>query len=361
MLKRRLFEEWKRGVGIGDQAVSPELMGNDRAFWDTIVYGAGEESDATGKGRARRIGCCRASGFSGRGAHIIARCPHCAWGRRKCRRRAGPAYHEAGGSCGGSGEKCGSRGGAGQPVNLEPIKDMTPDWEWSPALYRVKHGKLVSSLEPCCKEKGPLVSLLLPERVCPICVIQHLAGDRENIKLIEGQKPYLDAGALSSLILTAHNQEMHALNGNINFSVIHDTARADVMAAALTRPTRGVRHRHAIQVETERRLRVAQEEVPMLVYTSNVANGVGLVSAPPTRHQLFWFYGSLAQPESAGEASNQASGCGEPSIRSPAPSILKTTGTTVPPPPSASSVWGDTYVTGMAGNRTRRNARQPLA
>ncbi|CAB3228065.1 unnamed protein product [Arctia plantaginis] len=46
MLKRRLFEEWKRGVGIGDQAVSPELMGNDRAFWDTIVYSAGEESDA---------------------------------------------------------------------------------------------------------------------------------------------------------------------------------------------------------------------------------------------------------------------------------------------------------------------------
>ncbi|CAB3245570.1 unnamed protein product [Arctia plantaginis] len=46
MLKRRLYEEWKRGVGISDQAVSPELMGNDRAFWDTIVYGAGEESDS---------------------------------------------------------------------------------------------------------------------------------------------------------------------------------------------------------------------------------------------------------------------------------------------------------------------------
>ncbi|CAB3228064.1 unnamed protein product [Arctia plantaginis] len=188
----------------------------------------------------------------------------------------------------------------------------------------------------------PLVSLLLPERVCPICVIQHLAGDRENVKLLEGQKPYLDAEALTSLVLTgsngaleamaaAHNQEMHALNGNINFSVVHDTARADVMAAALTRATRGVRHRHAIQVETERRLRVAQEEVPMLVYTSNVANGVGLVSAPPTRHQLFWFYGSLAQPEMAGEAPNHVSRCGEPSMGSPAPSVLETTGTAVPP------------------------------
>ncbi|CAB3241810.1 unnamed protein product [Arctia plantaginis] len=196
----------------------------------------------------------------------------------------------------------------------------------------------------------PLASLLLSERVCPICVVQHLAGERNNVKLTMEQKPYEGAEALKSLILTsesgaleamaaAHNQEMHAMNGNINFSVTHDTSRADVMAAALTRATRGVRHRHANQVETERRLRVAQEEVPMLVYTSNVANGVGLVSAPPTRHQIFWFYGTSAQPAPAGATPTHASGCGEPSDGLPTRSVLETTGTVLPPPPSASSIW----------------------
>ncbi|CAB3245571.1 unnamed protein product [Arctia plantaginis] len=182
----------------------------------------------------------------------------------------------------------------------------------------------------------PLASLLLTERVCPICVVQRLAGESDDVRVKGEQKPYESMEALRALILSleggaleamaiAHNQEMHALNGNINFSVTHDTSRADVMAAALTRATRGVRHRHAIQVETERRLRVAQEEVPMLVYTSNVANGVGLVSAPPTRHQIFWFYGSLAQPVTADASPRRASGCDDFSDGSPVRSILETT------------------------------------
>ncbi|CAB3229582.1 unnamed protein product [Arctia plantaginis] len=71
----------------------------------------------------------------------------------------------------------------------------------------------------------PLASLLLSERVCPIGVVQHLAGESDDVRVMGEQKPY---------------------------EIAHDTSRADVMAAALTRATRGVRHRHAIQVETER-------------------------------------------------------------------------------------------------------------
>ncbi|CAB3229527.1 unnamed protein product [Arctia plantaginis] len=164
MLKRRLYEEWKRGVGIGDQAVSPELMGNDRAFWDTIVYGAGEESDAVSAIGEYALGIASRAQLSweanaqavGRGAHIIARCPHCAWasGRRKCRRRPNPAHHEAGGFSGGGGAQRRPSGGAGRAIDLESIKRMIPDWEWTTALYRRKQKELVSQFEPCCSDRG---------------------------------------------------------------------------------------------------------------------------------------------------------------------------------------------------------------
>lgn len=82
----------------------------------------------------------------------------------------------------------------------------------------------------------------------------------------------------------AHNREMHAMNGNINFTIAHTTERPDEMAASLACATRPIRHRHVVQAETDRKLRVIQEEILMLVYSSTTANGVGFVSARPTRH-----------------------------------------------------------------------------
>ncbi|CAB3232820.1 unnamed protein product [Arctia plantaginis] len=147
-----------------------------------------------------------------------------------------------------------------------------------------------------------LVGNTTEEALARLSLSQGLSGTQMDI--------LRSTGALEA-IAAAHNQEMHTLNGNINFSVVHDTARADVMAAALTRATRGVRHRHAIRVETERRLRVAQEEVPMLVYTSNVANGVGLVAGLDRNREP---EGVLAQP--VGE---MLSACLDRVLRSPTP------------------------------------------
>lgn len=140
-----------------------------------------------------------------------------------------------------------------------------------------------------------MVSLALDADVCPLCIVQYLMAATSDIvvptphcnltyealKIFEGGNRTLEA------LARAHNREMHAMNGNINFTIAHTTERPDEMAASLARATRPIRHRHVVQAETDRKLRVIQEEILMLVYSSTTANGVGFVH---------WYYDTLGEP-----------------------------------------------------------------
>ncbi|CAB3229485.1 unnamed protein product [Arctia plantaginis] len=205
MLKRRLYEEWKRGVGIGDQAVSPEMMGNDRAFWDTIVYGTGEESDSVSAVGEYALGIANRAQLSweanaqaggvmttltvsavsnlevayltqGKGWHAPLRAStsvgtstahlHSRLTIGPLRARPGKAgqggaagpdtkdFQDAAPTSPRGGAQRRPSGGAGCSVDLEPIKRMTPDWEWTTALYRRKQREYIDKLEPCCSDKG---------------------------------------------------------------------------------------------------------------------------------------------------------------------------------------------------------------
>ncbi|CAB3241880.1 unnamed protein product [Arctia plantaginis] len=132
------------GVNIGGYLhCTPSLAHHHR-----VVAGQAGERGPEWERRPGQIG------FSGRGAHIVARCPHCAWERRKCRRRPNPAHHEAGGFCGSGGAQRRPPGGTRRTVDLESVKKMTPDWEWTTAIYRRKQREFVDQLEPCCSDRG---------------------------------------------------------------------------------------------------------------------------------------------------------------------------------------------------------------
>lgn len=86
---------------------------------------------------------------------------------------------------------------------------------------------------------------------------------------------------------------MHALNGNIFFSVSADTPRCDAVGNAVTKGLAPATHKHVYQQPEGLRLHAIQEEVPKLTYGMTTSAGVSLTSVPPSRHQLCLFLDNL--------------------------------------------------------------------
>ncbi|CAB3252759.1 unnamed protein product [Arctia plantaginis] len=66
----------------------------------------------------------------------------------------GAAYHEVRGFSRSGGTERKSCSGSGRAINLALIKKMTPDWEWTPGLYRNKQRELLSNMPHCCEDRG---------------------------------------------------------------------------------------------------------------------------------------------------------------------------------------------------------------
>lgn len=202
--------------------------------------------------------------------------------------------------------------------NLAKLSGLTTE----DALIAVAHKPEPHAELKVCAEAltylRPIASLCSEKRVCVWCLAAEMTGlevpeqlpisDQQGVNITEIVKEKIADGGAQALEMAArlHNQEMHAANGNIYYSLASSQLdRTTIVEDCGAVSCQVSQMRFNATLTMDQTLRTGEQNIPA-VSVSRAANSIKVIgSTPPARHQLLLRYRYSSDQEEVGSTEEE--------------------------------------------------------